>query len=115
MKLNLQHIISKLLVFVLLLSLFSLKADDWELKRNKDGIKVYTRSIEESTFREFKAVSTLEGSITEIAAVIKDVPKTKVYELSKRYNEISGFDVIPKSGIKRAPTAEGRRNRQATD
>jgi NAD+ synthase (glutamine-hydrolysing) len=41
-------------------------------------------------------------------AVIKDVPKTLVYELARWYNERSGLEVIPESAITKPPSAELR-------
>lgn len=57
---------------------------------------------------------TLYGDMTGGFAVIKDVPKTKVYELAKFRN---GKDkvVIPASTIRRAPTAELRANQKDRD
>ena len=57
---------------------------------------------------------TLYGDMTGGFAVIKDVPKTKVYELAKFRNG-KGKAVIPASTIKRAPTAELRANQKDQD
>ena len=50
--------------------------------------------------------STLYGDMAGGFAVIKDVPKTLVYELSEHVNQRAGFDLIPRSVIERPPTAE---------
>lgn len=52
--------------------------------------------------------STLYGDTAGGFAIIKDVPKTLVYELSHYVNEKSGREVIPSSVIERPPTAELR-------
>jgi NAD+ synthase (glutamine-hydrolysing) len=52
---------------------------------------------------------TLYGDMSGGFAVIKDVPKTKVYEIAELINA-QGGEVIPKSIIERAPTAELREN-----
>jgi len=57
---------------------------------------------------------TLYGDMTGGFAVIKDVPKTKVYELAK-YRNGKGKAVIPVSTIKRAPSAELRENQKDQD
>jgi NAD+ synthase (glutamine-hydrolysing) len=49
---------------------------------------------------------TLYGDMAGGFAVIKDVPKTLVYELAQYVNEKSGRDVIPRSVLERPPTAE---------
>jgi len=57
---------------------------------------------------------TLYGDMTGGFAVIKDVPKTKVYELAKLRNN-QGGRVIPASILKRAPSAELRANQKDQD
>jgi NAD+ synthase (glutamine-hydrolysing) len=52
--------------------------------------------------------STLYGDMAGGFAVIKDVPKTLVYEVSRHVNERAGRDVIPESVFDRAPSAELR-------
>jgi len=49
---------------------------------------------------------TLYGDMAGGFAVIKDVPKTLVYELAQYVNEKSDRDVIPRSVLERPPTAE---------
>ncbi|HUG37459.1 MAG TPA: NAD+ synthase [Candidatus Limnocylindrales bacterium] len=52
--------------------------------------------------------STLYGDMAGGFAVIKDVPKTLVYELSAHANERAGRELIPRSVFERAPSAELR-------
>jgi NAD+ synthase (glutamine-hydrolysing) len=59
--------------------------------------------------------STLYGDTAGGFAVIKDVPKTIVYELSDYLNKLHGREVIPQSVIKRIPTAELRFNQKDSD
>lgn len=49
---------------------------------------------------------TLYGDTAGGFAVIKDVPKTVVYELSRYVNDREAREIIPASIIKRAPSAE---------
>ena len=51
---------------------------------------------------------TLYGDMAGGFAVIKDVPKTLVYEVSRYVNEKAGREIIPTSVLERAPTAELR-------
>ncbi|MDE2221759.1 MAG: NAD+ synthase [Candidatus Omnitrophica bacterium] len=53
---------------------------------------------------------TLYGDMSGGYAVIKDVFKTKVYELSRYRNSLGSQPVIPKSILLRSPTAELRLN-----
>lgn len=59
--------------------------------------------------------ATLYGDMAGGFAVIKDVPKTMVYEISEYINEIEGRDIIPKSIIERPPTAELRPDQKDED
>jgi hypothetical protein len=62
--------------FLLLILLFitPFLNSDWNLKKEKDGIKIYIRSIEGSSFDEFKGITTIEkSSLTEVLKVILDV------------------------------------------
>jgi NAD+ synthase (glutamine-hydrolysing) len=50
--------------------------------------------------------ATLYGDMAGGFAAIKDVPKTLVYELTRRRNERAGEDLVPASVLDRAPSAE---------
>ena len=58
---------------------------------------------------------TLYGDMAGGFAVIKDVPKTMVFELSKYRNKLAGFELIPNSIISRPPTAELKENQKDED
>jgi NAD+ synthase (glutamine-hydrolysing) len=59
--------------------------------------------------------ATLYGDMAGGFAVIKDVPKTLVYELVRRRNERAGRELIPASAIDRPPSAELRPDQADTD
>ena len=59
--------------------------------------------------------TTLYGDMAGGFAVIKDVPKTLVYELAKYRNFITNDEVIPPSIISKAPSAELRPEQKDTD
>jgi NAD+ synthase (glutamine-hydrolysing) len=52
--------------------------------------------------------STLYGDSAGGFAVIKDVPKTLVYELCLYRNKVAGFDLVPEPVLTKAPSAELR-------
>ena len=58
---------------------------------------------------------TLYGDMAGGFAVIKDVPKTLVYKLAEYVNQKSGRDIIPRSVLDRAPTAELKPNQKDED
>lgn len=59
--------------------------------------------------------STLYGDTAGGFAVIKDVLKTVVYQLSEYVNKLHGREIIPKSAITRTPTAELRFGQKDSD
>jgi len=58
---------------------------------------------------------TLYGDMAGGFAVIKDVPKTFVYRIAEFYNNWKGKEIIPKTVIKKPPSAELRPNQKDTD
>lgn len=64
---------SLLVFFFSLLHLTQVLAQNWELKRDKGGIKVYVREQLGSAIRELKFTTTVDASLQTIAAVITHV------------------------------------------
>jgi NAD+ synthase (glutamine-hydrolysing) len=52
--------------------------------------------------------ATLYGDMAGGFAVLKDVPKTLVYELTRWRNGVSGTDLVPEAVLTKAPSAELR-------
>lgn len=48
---------------------------DWEFKKEKEGIRIYTRTPVGQNLKELKITLSVEASLTTIAAAIRDVPK----------------------------------------
>jgi len=59
--------------------------------------------------------STLYGDLAGGFALIKDVYKTDVFRLARHLNERAGRDVIPRTIIDRAPSAELREGQRDED
>ena len=59
--------------------------------------------------------STLYGDTAGGFAVIKDVPKTLVYELVRNRNTAAGVDLIPESVLTKEPSAELREDQRDVD
>ena len=72
---------------------------------NKFGSLVLTTSNKSESATGY---TTLYGDMTGGLAVIQDVPKTTVYELSRYVNERAGRELIPASVIDKPPSAELR-------
>jgi len=59
--------------------------------------------------------ATLYGDMAGGFAVIKDVPKTMVYEICRFINRSAGDTLIPRNVLVKAPTAELRPNQKDSD
>ncbi|HEX9021846.1 MAG TPA: NAD+ synthase, partial [Nitrospirota bacterium] len=59
--------------------------------------------------------ATLYGDMAGGFAVIKDVPKTMVYDICRCINRLAGKTVIPRRMLVKAPTAELRPNQKDSD
>lgn len=55
------------------LFLLPASAQDWHLKKNADGIQVFTKDVEDSGFDAFKAVMTERASVEDVLKLLKDV------------------------------------------
>lgn len=64
-----------ILIFIQSLSL--LGQSDWELAKEKDGIKVYLRSYKGGKLKELKAITKIKCSLHTLNAVFKDVTNCK--------------------------------------
>ena len=51
------------LLLISLLLLCPVIDSDWNLKKDKSGIEVYTRSVEGSSFKEFKGILLFRTSL----------------------------------------------------
>jgi len=64
---------NKFLILILIFINF-FPDSEWQLKKDMDGIEIYTRNVEGSSFDEFKGITTIEkSSLKEVLAVILDV------------------------------------------
>lgn len=61
-------------LFILFLSFssFNKPKDDWQLKKYENGISVYTRDNENSAFKELKASTYLNASLSSTVALLYD-------------------------------------------
>jgi len=59
--------------------------------------------------------ATLYGDMSGGFSVLKDVPKTLVYELARERNRMAGFALIPERILTKEPTAELRADQKDTD
>jgi hypothetical protein len=68
----------------MLLSLFCYAQDDWKLKENKDGIKIYTRSVENSNLKAIRVKVSVQATLSQLVAVILDIKSAKDWVYSTK-------------------------------
>ena len=61
------------LVISLMFVGFAIHAFAWDLDKNQDGIKIYTRKPEESNFKEYKAITTVNINRKKVVEMVLDV------------------------------------------
>jgi uncharacterized membrane protein len=74
MKIILYNVVS--ILVLLASSIFhqlSGQETEWQLAKEKDGIEVYTRNDEDSKFKEFKALATIDAPVEKLLAIMKDI------------------------------------------
>lgn len=92
-------------LFTFLFAAGSSAQDSWELKKDKDGIKIYVRPNSESSFDEFKATVTISGAslkngvgvildINDYEAWFPDCANPKVLEQKNEYHDIHYIETL---------------------
>lgn len=61
-------------ILSLLISTAVFGQDGWELKKDKDGIKAYTKPVEGSAMKAIKATTEFNCSLETCVAVLRDIP-----------------------------------------
>jgi hypothetical protein len=61
---------------------------EWELKKDKGGIKIYSRSAENSKFNELRAVFDLKGRPEKLKSILEDVPHYRDWVYSTKTSEL---------------------------
>jgi START domain len=69
-------------VFLSAVTLRSVAQSAWELKKDENGIRVYSRSVEGSKYRELKAVVDLPGTYDQLRCILNDVGNYKTWVYS---------------------------------
>jgi len=71
----------------------------WDFKKEKDGIRVYTRDVADSNLKELRIIFNIESNISSVVALICDIPAYTdfVYRCTtaktlKRINALETYD-----------------------
>lgn len=62
-----------ILVFAIFSVFFSNAQADWELQKNKNGIKVWTKDYPNSKFKQFKCKTRIKADLKNVVAVFLDI------------------------------------------
>ena len=83
-----------LLLFFFALPLHASAQNDWDLSKDENGIKVYTRKTDSSDFKSVKVETVFTGTCEKLAGILMGVDKnikwvynTKSLHLIKRFND----------------------------
>ena len=60
----------------------SLAQSAWDLKKEENGILIYSRSVKDSRYKELKAVFDLPGTYDQLRAILNDVNNYKTWVYS---------------------------------
>ena len=66
-----------ILFLIVVFPITGLSQVNWELKKDKEGIKVYTKSTADSDVKAVKVICTLQAKLSQLAALLLD---TKAHE-----------------------------------
>ena len=95
--------VGRVLTIGLLLVSISLTAQSWELKNEEEGIKVYTRRVENSDIKAIKVECTIEATLSQLTAVLLDIPASDEWVYATKFcrvqKTISSSELIYHSEI----------------
>ena len=72
-KNNIYILISSLFSFIIFSSFTLTQKDNWQLAKDKNGIKIYIRNEEGSAIKSIKATMTFNASLSALTAIVMDV------------------------------------------
>ena len=85
-----DHIPQKIVVLTLLLSLMNLgvHAQDWHLKKDEDGIKVFTANATNSDFKTIKVECTVSARPSQVVALLMDIQRQHEWVYNSKSAEL---------------------------
>jgi len=69
-----KHIFLPFVLFFLSINTGTSQTSAWEIRKQEDGITVYTRSVEGFDINELKAEMTIDAPIDKIVSILLDIP-----------------------------------------
>jgi START domain len=101
-----MSLLRRINTMILCAMVFSVSANaqnEWRLKREQSGIKIYMRTSEHSSFNEIKVEMTIQSKPSSLVALLLDVPNHAhwVYNVKNSYvlkkmadNELYFYEVV---------------------
>ena len=84
-----HYYFSIFIIAILLLSFAPVDQEkDWKLKKEADGISVYTRDVEGSNIKEFKATAYIASSQKTALDILFDIPNYPRWIEDVKYSEV---------------------------
>lgn len=77
-----------LLLFVTLTPILAQSQTQWQLRKNEDGIKVFSGNAENSEFKMIKVECTLDATPATLIALLKDIDKKHEWVYSSKESEV---------------------------
>ncbi|WP_018613477.1 START domain-containing protein [Segetibacter koreensis] len=93
-----MNVKTAILFFFVAITNVSYGQTNWELTKDKNGIKVYTATEGESKYKSIKVEAVLAGTLQKLVNILRDVGKNKewVYSTKQSYpiRQISGNEIL---------------------
>lgn len=67
-----MKVMNYLLLCFICIGTYTTQAQNWNLAKDKNGVKVYTRKIEGWGIKEYKVNMTVKASLSKVVSVLKD-------------------------------------------
>ncbi|MFT4682073.1 MAG: hypothetical protein ACI9FU_000699 [Granulosicoccus sp.] len=84
--------IQTLLLVIISVSVFA--QENWQLKKDNSGVKVYTKHVEGSGLKAIKATTTFACDFATCVAVLRDIPHlTELFPGCERTEKVSQTDI----------------------
>lgn len=77
-----------IVLLFLLLPFVNYCQKDWELVKSQNGIHIYKRSVEGSSLKELKVISTFQSSLTGFVSFIQDIPAQSSYMYNCNHSKV---------------------------
>jgi len=62
-----------LFIMMMCTAISTVAQTDWELQKEKNGIKVWTKDYPDSKFKQFKATTIIDADLRNVVAVFRDI------------------------------------------